>query len=103
MRFRHKLPKEPQNLVTQDPVRLKRLCYRAWHRGFKEADLILGPFADAFAATMAPQDLDAFEALLAEPCGDVYAWVMGPDPAPTDFETPVLERLRDFVRSGRIE
>lgn len=87
--------------MTHDPVRIKRVSFRAWHRGFKEADLILGPFADAFAATMAASDLDDFETLLAEPCGDVYAWVMGQDPAPSAFETPVLERLRAFVRSGR--
>ena len=30
-----------------DARRRKRLRFRAWHRGIREADLILGPFADA--------------------------------------------------------
>ncbi|MFX7764087.1 succinate dehydrogenase assembly factor 2, partial [Acinetobacter baumannii] len=32
-------------------TRLKRLGYRAWHRGTKEADLLIGGFFDAHAAT----------------------------------------------------
>ena len=28
-------------------IRLRRVRYRAWHRGTKEMDLMLGPFADA--------------------------------------------------------
>ena len=28
-------------------IRRRRLRYRAWHRGTKEMDLVLGPFADA--------------------------------------------------------
>ena len=38
-------------------ARLKKLSFRAWRRGFREADLILGPFADRHAA-----ELDARQA-----------------------------------------
>jgi antitoxin CptB len=30
-----------------DTQRLNRIRFRAWRRGFREADLILGGFADA--------------------------------------------------------
>ncbi|MCG8444029.1 MAG: succinate dehydrogenase assembly factor 2, partial [Caulobacterales bacterium] len=30
-----------------DESRLRRLSFRAWRRGFKEMDLLLGRFADA--------------------------------------------------------
>ena len=33
--------------------RRRRLLYRCWHRGTKETDLIMGPFADACIADMA--------------------------------------------------
>ena len=36
------------NPETDDQMRRKRLRFRAWHRGIKETDLILGPFADAY-------------------------------------------------------
>ena len=57
-------------------ARLRRLRYRAWHRGFREADLILGPFADAYAETMDEAQLARFEALLTAPDQDLYDWIM---------------------------
>ena len=35
-----------------DDARKKRLRYRAWHRGTKESDFILGSFADARKSTI---------------------------------------------------
>jgi len=78
--------------------RLNKIRFRAWRRGFREADLILGPFADRNLAAMDGAELDAFEALLAEHDHDLYAWISG-QPAPDEFEGPMLERLRDFQRN----
>ena len=64
-----------------DP-RLKMISYRAWHRGFREADLILGPFADAHLAGFAAHQLDEFETLLDQPDPDLYAWILGRAPTP---------------------
>ena len=61
--------------------RLNKIRFRAWRRGFREADLILGPFADRNLAAMDGAELDAFEALLAEHDHDLYAWISG-QPAP---------------------
>ncbi len=66
-------------------VRLKRLRMRAWRRGTKEMDLILGPFADARLEALAPGDLDLFEALLAENDQDLYPWVTGAAAAPARY------------------
>jgi antitoxin CptB len=65
-------------------LRHNKLKYRAWHRGFREADLILGPFADAHLADMTPAQLDAFEALLEAPDHDLYGWIV----AETEVEPP---------------
>lgn len=76
-----------------------KLKFRAWRRGFREADLILGPFADSELATMSEADVTDFETLLAEECRDIYAWIIGKEPTPGQFETAVMERLRAFQRN----
>ena len=78
--------------------RRNKIKFRAWRRGFREADLILGPFADRNLEGMDEAELDVFEALLAETDHDLYAWITG-QPAPAQFEGPMLERLRAFQRN----
>lgn len=74
-------------------VRLKKIRFRAWHRGFREADLILGPFADKHVHNLTPAQLDAFEQLLEEPDHDIYDWFVGRQPTPPRFED-LLTMLR---------
>ncbi|MDR3506478.1 MAG: succinate dehydrogenase assembly factor 2 [Caulobacteraceae bacterium] len=83
------------NHPTNDP-RLKKISFRAWHRGFREADLILGPFVDAHLAELSPGELDAFEVLIDQPDHDLYGWIIGRDAPPAELEGPVLEKLRAF-------
>jgi antitoxin CptB len=83
-----------------DDVRLKRIRHRAWRRGTKEADLVLGPFADAYCPKMTAGQLDVFEALLDEPDPDVYAWVLRRRAAPARFEADVLPLIRAFHDLG---
>ena len=82
-------------------TRAKRVLFRAHHRGFREADILLGGFADAFVPQMDEADLDAFEALLAVPDQELYAWITGNSPAPLDFDNPMLDRVRQFGYSGQ--
>jgi antitoxin CptB len=77
-------------------ARLKKLSFRAWRRGFREADLILGPFADAHVAELDAKQLDDFERLLEVPDQDLYAWIIGTLPTPEDQECDVLELIRTF-------
>lgn len=79
-----------------DDIRLKRLTYRAHHRGFKEADLLLGAFADAHLGELSPAELDQFEVLLEEQDQDIYDWVLGRTPTPEIYDTPVMARLKAF-------
>jgi antitoxin CptB len=81
-------------------ARLKMLSYRAWRRGIRETDLILGPFADARLASLTPAQLDAFEALLDQPDQDLYAWYKGA-PAPAPFEREIMALIRAFRPSAR--
>jgi antitoxin CptB len=76
-------------------VRLKMLSYRAWRRGIRETDLILGPFADAHLHALTPAQLDMFEALLEEADQDIYDWYKGMT-APDPFEGELLAMIRAF-------
>ena len=81
------------------PVRLKRLKFHCWHRGFREMDLILGNFADRFLTELSEQELIDLEELLEPPDQDVYNWIIGKDETPEAFETGVMARLKklDFM------
>ena len=79
-----------------DETRIKRIIFRAWRRGFREADLIFGPFAERYAARLSQEDLDVFEALLDQPDQDVYAWLTDREQPPEQFRTSLLERIKTF-------
>ena len=80
--------------------RLKRLRMRAWRRGTKEMDLILGPWADTHLASLAPEALDRFETLLDENDQDLYAWVTGAEGAtPPPAHAPLLAEIAAHART----
>ena len=79
-------------------ARLKRLRMRAWRRGMKEMDLILGRFADTHLDQMDDAALTRFDALLGEYDQDLYRWVTGNTEPPEDIR-PDIETLRAFVGS----
>jgi antitoxin CptB len=76
--------------------RCKKLRFRAWRRGFREIDLIMGGFADRRLADLDGAGLDDFERLLDAPDQDVYLWITGQAAAPAEYDTPTLARLRAF-------
>ena len=77
-------------------VRRKRLSFRAWHRGMREVDLLLGRFADAHLAVLGGAELVAFEALLEVPDQDVLAWLTNAGGPPVGAAEPVLRRIYAF-------
>ena len=79
--------------------RRKRLAFRAWHRGMKELDLLIGGFADRHLAELNPAQLDLFEALLDVPEPLMYGWLMGQDRPPAEFDHDVMHLLLDFKYS----
>lgn len=80
--------------------RVNKLRYRAWRRGFLEADLILGPFADRHLAGFSGTQLDEFEALLDQPDPDLYAWITDQADTPVEFSNPTLHLIKDFRHSA---
>ena len=81
-------------------ARLKRMRMRAWRRGTKEMDLILGGHADRHLAAMDDEGLDLFEAVLGEADHDLYAWVTGRDAPPARY-ADLMTRLAAGARIPR--
>jgi antitoxin CptB len=82
--------------MTIDDARLRRLKFRAWHRGFREADLILGPFADRHAESLTLEQLEAFERLMEAPDHDLYNWIIERDPTPPEMDGEIMRMLKAF-------
>ena len=84
---------------TADRERLGRIVFRAWRRGFREADLVLGPFAEQVGPALSDEELTDLEALLAQDDDHrLYAWIIGRAETPAEFETPVMAKIRAFMR-----
>lgn len=78
--------------------RLGRITFRAWRRGFREADLVLGPFIEQVGVGLTEAELDRFEALLSEDDYDIYAWIIGDKPVPATHAGPLMDKLQAFMR-----
>jgi antitoxin CptB len=79
-----------------DPRR-RRILVRAWRRGIREMDLVIGGFADAEIGQLDNTELDQLEELMAQDDADILKWVTGEAEIPTQFRTAVFERLRAYV------
>ncbi len=80
--------------------RLKRLRYRAWHRGTKEADLLIGGFFDRYGAGWSEAEIAWYETLLEEQDVDIMAWAIGACAVPAQFEGPMMGLMRqvDYIQ-----
>jgi antitoxin CptB len=76
-------------------IRRKRLIYRAWHRGTREMDLILGSFADKNVAGFSSAELDEFESLIQLQDPDLYNWITGAEPVPANIDSALFNKLKN--------
>jgi antitoxin CptB len=81
-------------------IRRRKLLFRAWHRGMREMDLVMGRFADAVLERLTQDELDVFEQLMEVPDRELLAWVTDEVHAPATYDTPLFRRLREFSRGG---
>jgi antitoxin CptB len=78
-----------------DPRR-RRALFRAWRRGTREMDLLLGPFADAHIGQLGDHDLADFEALLEVPDDELFTWITGGVPTVSRYRTPIFDAIVSF-------
>ena len=74
-------------------ARLGRLKTRSMWRGIREMDLILRDFAGRELDQLPPDELDLYEAMLAESDHDLLAWISGAAPTPARYEA-LIARIR---------
>jgi antitoxin CptB len=83
-----------------DPRR-KMILFRAWHRGMREMDLIMGRFAEERLDAMSDAELDTFEQLIEAPDRDLLAWITEREETPGNFDTAVFRALKAFHAHDR--
>ena len=83
-------------LPVDREARLKRLRFRAWHRGTREADFLIGGFFDANGESWGEAEMAWFEALLEEQDVDIIAWAIGTAPPPERFAGETMGRLKQL-------
>jgi antitoxin CptB len=81
-------------------ARRRRLLFRAWHRGIREMDFVLGRFADGNIRTLSDAELDEVEGWLDIPDQQIFAWVSEAEAVPAAIDTPLFRRLREFRGEG---
>ena len=85
--------------MTELSARIARARFRAWHRGTREADLMIGGFFDRHHAAWNEGAMAWFEALLDEDDVDVMAWALQAQPVPEKFAGEHMRALQklDYV------
>lgn len=86
-----------------DASRIKRLKFRAWHRGTREADYMIGCFFDARHESWGETEIEWFERLLDEEDVDIMGWALGTLSVPDEYSGPLMQAFckLDFVEIPR--
>jgi antitoxin CptB len=77
-------------------IRRRRIKIRAWRRGMREMDILIGGFVDAELDLLDEADLADLEALLDAPDDEVFRWLTGAEPVSAAFDTAVFRRIAAF-------
>ena len=82
---------------------LRRLHWRAHHRGTRETDMMIGGFFDAHHASWTAGDRALFSEMLEEQDVDIMAWALGTAEPPERFAGPMIECLKglDYIKVAR--
>ena len=82
--------------------RRSRVLFRAWRRGTREMDLLVGRFADHALAGLSETDLGDFERLIEVPDADLFGWATGASAVPLNYDTPVFRAMLAFNRDNPV-
>ena len=82
---------------------LKALHWRAWHRGTREADMMIGGYFDAHHQRWTETQRAWFADLLVEQDVDIMAWAIGTAEPPGHYCGPMMEALRklDYLKAPK--
>lgn len=73
--------------------RLKKITYRAHHRGTQEMDIILGGYVDDVINDLSDQELDELEQLMSEQDVDLLNWITGAKPVDEAPNADLIKKI----------
>ena len=79
--------------------RVRRLLFRATHRGIKEMDILLGGYAEAHLNEMSSEKLDEFEMMLTIHDQKFYSILLGDEAVPAGFEGELMDALIHYTHN----
>ncbi len=85
--------------LSHHEKRVRRLLFRATHRGIKEMDILLGGYAAEFLPTMPADTLDEFEMLLTIQDQKFYSILLGDEDVPAEFEGALMQALIHYTHN----
>lgn len=89
--------KIPDDLTPSDhDVRRRRIRIRAWRRGLRELDILMGGFVDARVDALSDSELSELEELLDLPDAEVLSWLAGGVTPPPERDTALLKAIIAF-------
>ena len=79
---------------------LRKLHFRAHHRGTREADAIVGGYFDQHHANWSESEFAWFEEFMEEQDADIIGWAMRTIAVPALWQGPLMTALQqlDFVQ-----
>jgi antitoxin CptB len=80
--------------------RKRRLSFRAWHRGTKEADIMIGGFVTARLDSFSLDEMAWLERFLEETDVDIMSWITGTQPVPEAWQGELMTAMQrlDYIR-----
>ncbi len=80
-------------------TRLKRLRFRSWHRGTKEADMMVGGFYDRYSDEWSDEEISWYERLIDEEDVDIMAWAIGSKAPPEHASGAMMTAMQrlDYI------
>jgi antitoxin CptB len=82
--------------ASSGDIRRKRVKIRAWRRGMREMDILMGGFVDARLDDLSDAEIAELESLLDLPDDELFRWLSGAEPAPPERDTPLLKAIIAF-------
>lgn len=82
--------------------RRSRLLFRAWRRGTREMDFLVGRFADHVLPDLDQKDLEDLERLIEVPDADLFGWATGAADVPANYDTAVFRAMLAFNRDNPV-
>ena len=84
-------------------ARLRRIHFRAWHRGTREAEYMIGGFFDRYSGQWSEAEIAWFETLIEEDDVDIMAWALGTLSVPEEYAGTQMELMQklDYVEIPR--